>query len=336
MISTDNSVHSKVMYRAGTAARLAGLPVETLRVWERRYHLSDVQRSEHGQRLYSVAHVQRLAMLKQLVDQGHAIGLLAELRQEELESMLRGQPGTAEQEPLRALVAGNSLPRRLAAVGSAVSGIRMLGHCADIDDLHDLATDELAEVLVVEKSELDDSVVAKIAAARERLGIEAVLVLYRFCSSATIRALRAQGCLVARVPADIGELALLCRSSLRGPRLPLPEAPPSPATPRYDDAALAMLAQVRQGPACECPRHLAELLMMVCSFERYSAQCGARNPEDAELHGRLGRAAGHARLLLEDAMEQLVLAENIALPRQRGDGGAIGQTILSRSASSAS
>ena len=81
-------VHGRVMYRAGTAARLAGLPVETLRVWERRYRLSDVQRSEHGQRLYSVEHVERLALLKQLVDQGHAIGLLAELRPEELKTML--------------------------------------------------------------------------------------------------------------------------------------------------------------------------------------------------------------------------------------------------------
>lgn len=336
MNTPENSVRNKVMYRAGTAARLAGLPVETLRVWERRYRLSDAQRSEHGQRLYSVAQVQRLAMLKQLVDQGHAIGLLAELRQEELESMLRGRDSAAEQAPLRALVAGSSLPRRLAAIGSETSGIRMLEHCGDIDELQDLATDDPAEVLVVEKSELDDSVVAKIAAVRERLGIHAVLVLYRFCSSATIRTLRAQGCLVARVPADIGELALLCRSSLSGPRLPMPGTPPSPPAPRYDDVALAMLAQVRQGPACECPRHLAELLMMVGSFERYSAQCGSRNPDDAELHGRLGRAAGQARVLLEDAMAQLVLAENIALPRQRGDGAAIDQTILSRSASSAS
>ena len=32
-------------YRSGVAARLAGLPVETLRVWERRYGVSDAGRS---------------------------------------------------------------------------------------------------------------------------------------------------------------------------------------------------------------------------------------------------------------------------------------------------
>lgn len=309
------------MYRAGTAARLAGLPVETLRVWERRYHLSDTQRSEHGQRLYSVEQVARLALLKQLVDQGHAIGLLAELRREELESMLGGRGPSAQQDAVRALVAGASLPRRLAAMGSEASGIRMIGHCADIDALQDLAPDSDADVLIVEKSELDESIVPGIVSLRERLGIEAVLVLYRFCSSATIRALRGQGCLVARVPADIGELTFLCRSAVRGMRLPAQPTPASSAARRYDDSALAALAQLRQGPACECPRHLAEVLMTVGSFERYSAQCGSRNAEDAELHARLGHAAAQARALLEDAMEQLILAENLPLPWPRGETG---------------
>ena len=58
-------------FREGKAeARLAGLPVETLRVWERRYELSEARRSAHGQRLYMASQVQRLGLLKQLVDQG--------------------------------------------------------------------------------------------------------------------------------------------------------------------------------------------------------------------------------------------------------------------------
>lgn len=315
MNSVNKEVHGRVMYRAGTAARLAGLPVETLRVWERRYRLSDVQRSEHGQRLYSVEHVERLALLKQLVDQGHAIGLLAELRVEELKAMLGGREQSLAQEPVGALVAGASLPRRLAAMGGEASGIRMLGHCADIQDLQDLAPDATADVLIVEKSELDEGIVQALASLRAHLGIDAVLVLYRFSSSATIRALRGQGCLVARVPADIGELTFLCRSAVRGMRLPGQGRPAAPPPRRYDDGTLAALAQVNQGPACECPRHLAEVLMTVGSFERYSAQCGSRNPEDAELHARLGHAAAQARAVLEEAMAQLILAENLAVPQ---------------------
>ena len=75
-------------YRSGTAARLAGLPVETLRVWERRYGISDTARSARGQRLYSERQVRRLSLIKQLVDQGHGVGTLAKLSDEQLRALL--------------------------------------------------------------------------------------------------------------------------------------------------------------------------------------------------------------------------------------------------------
>src|SRR5215217_4174372 len=89
-------------YRSGVAARLAGLSAETLRVWERRYGLSDAERSTSGQRLYSAEQVRRLALLKQLVDQGHAIGILAKLPIEQLQELTRPR-AVAEQRagPLR-------------------------------------------------------------------------------------------------------------------------------------------------------------------------------------------------------------------------------------------
>ena len=51
--------------------------------------------------------------------------------------------------------------------------------------------------------------------------------------------------------------------------------------------------------------------MMVGSFERYSAQCAARNEADALLHGELEQAAAMARSVLEQAMERLVRAEGL-------------------------
>lgn len=304
------------MYRTGAAARLAGLPVETLRVWERRYSLSDARRSERGQRLYSAEQVARLGLLKQLVDQGHAIGMLAGLTREQLLSMLglHGQAHAPAAAPVRAVLVGNSLARRLAAMGREAAGIDVRGHCASLEQLSALPSDAGAELLIVEMAELDDSAVPLVAAAREKAGITAAVVLYRFCSSATIRALRAQGCLVARIPADLSELALLCRSALAGQRPSLPE----PATPprRFDEDMLLTLTNASDRLACECPRHLSDLLLMVGSFERYSAQCGVRHPEDADLHAMLGQAAGQARVLLEDAMERLAVAEGLPLPRR--------------------
>ena len=270
----------QVTYRSGVAARLAGLPVETLRVWERRYALSETQRSAHGQRLYTAEQVRRLGLLKQLVDLGHPIGVLTGLPVERLEEMIAPDPSRAGQVsgPLRALVVGDSLMRRIAASGRDGRALQVQRHHARLEQVVAAGDGVALDVLLIEASELDDSAVPLVAAARDAVHPGATVVLYRFCGSATIRALRAQGCLVARVPAEVGELVQLCRSALAGQGLPAPEPVRAPVAPRrFDESALAAITAAGNRMSCECPRHLSEILSMVGSFERYSAQCASRN-----------------------------------------------------------
>ncbi|GGX93085.1 MerR family transcriptional regulator [Massilia dura] len=313
------STSPQPVYRSGVAARLAGLSVETLRVWERRYGVSDTQRSEHGQRLYSAEQVRRLGLLKQLVDNGHPIGTLAALPLERLEEMagVRDvQPAAAAavpKGPVRVALVGETLARRIAA--AAGTGLDVQRVARRLDGAAAALQGTPVDVLLVELPEPDEAALPLLAAARSAAGATAVVVLYRFCASATIRALRAQDCMVARVPSEMGELAQLCRGAVSGRQLPPAErsATTVPAL-RFDEAALATITAAGNRLACECPRHLSDLLLMVGSFERYSAQCASRNEADAQLHQELGHAAGLARSMLETAMERLVLAEGLPLP----------------------
>lgn len=84
-------------YRIGTAARLSGLPVATLRNWELRYGLVIAQRTQGGQRLYSPADVERLSVLKRLVDQGLSAGEAHNV----LRQRLRGQLPARESSRVR-------------------------------------------------------------------------------------------------------------------------------------------------------------------------------------------------------------------------------------------
>jgi DNA-binding transcriptional MerR regulator len=305
---------SRVSYRSGVAARLAGLSAETLRVWERRYDLSGTKRSTSGQRLYSAEQVRRLALVKQLVDQGHAIGMLARLPVEQLQEMAAPRSGGQQAAgPLRAAVIGEGLARRIAAAGRESAELAVQWSRSRLEDAASPPRGADVEVLLIELSELDESVLPMIVSVRQACSAAAVVVLYRFCSSATIRALRAQGCLVARVPAEPGELVLLCRSALTGERLPPPERPDVPEV-RFDEEYLSTVTVTGNQLACECPRHLADLLLMVGSFERYSAQCASRNEDDAQLHRELQLASGRARAILENAMERLARAEGLPLP----------------------
>jgi MerR family transcriptional regulator, light-induced transcriptional regulator len=306
------STSQQPVYRSGVAARLAGLSVETLRVWERRYGVSDTQRSQHGQRLYTAEQVRRLGLLKQFVDNGHPIGTLAALPLARLEEMagVGGNAPALTIAAVRVALVGETLARRVAA--AAGIGLDVQRAVPRIDgDLAPLQGPPL-DVLLVELPEPDESVVPLVAAAREAAGAAAVVVLYRFCASATIRALH---CMVARMPSEMGELAQLCRAALAGRQLPPSDgATASVPAVRFDEGALAIITAAGNRLACECPRHLSDLLLMVGSFERYSAQCASRNEADAQLHRDLGHAAGLARGVLETAMERLVLAEGLPLP----------------------
>jgi DNA-binding transcriptional MerR regulator len=307
-VQTRDAVPS---YRSGVAARLAGLSVETLRVWERRYGVSDTERSPHGQRLYSAEQVSRLRLLKHLVDQGHPIGLIAVLSVEQLRE-LSGTETSGHAGPVRVALVGPSLKERLAAGGRDSLQLDVRCSVLKLEQAMPVLPDAGAEVLVVEISELDESAIPLIIQARDAAQAQAVVVLYRFSSSATIRQLRAQQCLVARVPTDPGELVTLCRTALVGQRIAFKNELGKDLLPaRFDTDALTTFATASNKVGCECPRHLAEILLMVGSFERYSAQCASRNEDDAQLHQELGHAAGQARSVLEEAMERLVRAEGL-------------------------
>ena len=93
---TETGSPESGIYRSGVAARLAGVPVETLRVWERRYGVVRPRLSEGRQRLYSSTEVRRLTLIKQLVDMGHPIGAIAALQTDVLFGMRAASKASEE------------------------------------------------------------------------------------------------------------------------------------------------------------------------------------------------------------------------------------------------
>lgn len=298
--------------RSGTAARLAGVPVSTLRVWERRYAVVAAPKTATGQRLYSAHDVQRLRALKHLTAQGHAIGTIAGLDLESLHSLAAEAP--------------SELPanRRLVVVGrSAAQKLRAMPGCEPQSVFDDLeralarqGDDETADVLLVHQPSLQPASAEQVLALGVRLGRPAIIVVYAFGAELVAESLRAAGATVRREPASGRELARLIAATRRiQPQSAAAEA--HAATPRrFSDEALVGLAERVSPVACECPRHMAELVMQLASFERYSADCLSVSPADAALHRHLSELAGTARAMFERALERVMVDEGIELPPQ--------------------
>jgi hypothetical protein len=87
---------------------------------------------------------------------------------------------------------------------------------------------------------------------------------------------------------------------------------PVPAR-RFRDEQLARLRELRSAVDCECPNHLAGLIASLVAFERYSAGCESRTPEDAALHALLHRGTAEARAAMEDLLVRVCRQDGIAL-----------------------
>lgn len=309
--------------RSGDAARLAGVPVETLRVWERRYGIAATQRSASGQRLYSASQVRRLGLIKQLVDLGHNVGMLAHLPQDSLQQLLAPPEAVSAPllpRPLRLALVGTTLPMRMSSDlrGTAsMPACDVVRVCDSLAEAPQALLGARADIIMLEIAELGDEALPLIRAASLAGAARAIVVLYHFGASATIARLRAEDCLLAREPAAPADILRMCAGALAGTSpasaplaTPLPPVPPC----RFDAQALAAITAATPTVACECPRHLAEILLMVGSFERYSLHCATRHPDDALLHAELAHATGQARAMLETAMDRLARAEGLPLP----------------------
>jgi len=314
-------------YRSGAVARLTGIPVQTLRVWERRYKIVGPRQSATGQRLYSPAEVARLAVIKQLVDSGHAIGSIASLGLDQLRAMLdkvsRVTPGLAQQ----AGVAKNAMrPVRVAIVGEAMN-LRVERH--HLPTLHVVASSPnaalagealrgvTADALLIELPTLQRETPYMIRSLAQQLGTRRIVVEYGFGPQPIEQELRAMGCSLIHAPLEIEQLESLFGEQRAG--FQTGETAVLPATDlaaprRFDSKALAEISMTSVKLKCECPHHLSELLVRLGNFETYSAECESSSPADTALHHYLKDIAGNARAMLEVALVRVAEAEGLPLP----------------------
>jgi DNA-binding transcriptional MerR regulator len=310
-------------YRSGEAAKLARMPVTRLRLWERRYEVVGPAKSEAGQRLYSEDDVRRLVLINALVQRGHAIGAIARLKREQLEFLaagdeLDGKPRVtraSSEAGFRLTLVGESLARHLAdAAGELrLHGIEAVSAYSDAVTARECAPAAgETHLLLVRVPSLHEDSANEVLALSAACGAEAVAVVYAFGTGRAAESLRLAGVRLYRDRDSRIELLQMLGDLCHGARLARESGEASAwlrSARRYDDVELEAIAARSSTIACECPRHLAELVMRLSAFESYSDECTSRSARDVALHRHLGDVANRARVLIESALERLVREE---------------------------
>ena len=97
MNSRDND--SQIARSIAAVERDTGIGKDTLRVWERRYGFPAPSRDANDERTYPIAQVEKLRVIKRLMDQGHRPGRIVAQSMDALQHLSRGEASLQSSQP---------------------------------------------------------------------------------------------------------------------------------------------------------------------------------------------------------------------------------------------
>jgi MerR family transcriptional regulator, light-induced transcriptional regulator len=323
---TATSTAAPLLYRIGAVAKTTGIPVSTLRIWETRYGAFTPVKTEGKQRLFEEHDVSKALLLKQLSKAGHAISAIANLDLGQLRRMSNLQNATPSSlarplQPVPLAVVGMSLANRIEsdqfANGFKKNQIKITDVLSDLASASQAQFAEKPQVLLVKVNTLQTSVHQEIQTLIQRHAFAQTIVIYNFATEKVVQAMKFSGLIVRREPISNSELAELLQSVLFVDSARAQEFGTTGAvitSRKYSEETLSRVAGISTQVLCECPRHVAELISQLASFEEYSQECLNKNADDAHLHAYLRSISGTARSLFENALEKIAKHEGIDLP----------------------
>jgi MerR family transcriptional regulator, light-induced transcriptional regulator len=317
------------VHRIGAVSSLCGVPVATLRVWERRYGVVAPPKTDGGQRLYSDHDVLKLTLLKTLTQHGHAISTMGAFAVPQLQSMLNDHraakslqndkasiPGSISLAVVGFPLASRIETERFTQVFGPQTTLKVDHMFADIKQALAASVNGSPDILLVQMGSVQVSIQQDLQRLRQQLGVRRCVLIYHFATVAVLQYLHSAGVIARREPVSDVELSDIIHSvAYVDNSWSLPATSGTGIIPprKYSDRVLQRMADISTNVLCECPRHVADLVGMLNSFEAYSQDCLSRTTEDARLHSYLTAVSGSARALFEQALERIAAHEKIDL-----------------------
>ena len=323
-----NYLPNTPLHKIGAVSSLSGVPTPTLRVWEVRYATFTPLKTQGQHRLYSDDDVLKATLLKRLTEQGHAISNIANLSSQALNNLLMQQQSSnriqvhrqLEDRSISMAIVGLALAGRIESKKFTLSfnnhEIKVTDIFNDLSDALGAEFEQPTQILLIKTNSLHAGIEVDIHKLAQKCQALQVIVLYNYGQQNIIESMKFSGMIVRREPisdfdlADLINSVLLVGTEQKNSGFVVGAVIPQR---KYSDATLAKVAAISSNVLCECPRHVAEIIAQLASFEQYTHECLNKSTEDAHLHAYLSSVSGSARALFESALEMVAKHEGIEL-----------------------
>jgi DNA-binding transcriptional MerR regulator len=318
-MSTANEV-SEPAFKIGAVSKITNIPVDTLRIWERRYSVVVPIRSKNADRLYQTKDINRLTLLKMLVDRGHSIGTVAKLSNDELGDYLAVHDKNTINKnshfgkDVQVVVVGEVLSLQIEYSQLKNSHFSFTGIYRNENDFIENKQSNPIDILILEYPAIHEEDIDRINNLFKQSGAKQLILIYGFTNSAVKKILNQTSYKYIQAPItidniqrEITDLIKDKKNNDKEKEIKLEYKAPSRT---YKTKQLIELSSTSSVIKCECPQHLSSMIIKLIQFELYSTECVNKFDKDAELHSMLGNMAGHARAIMEQALTKVIESEN--------------------------
>lgn len=313
------------LFKIGAVSRITNIPVDTLRIWERRYSVVVPVRSDNADRLYQRDDINRLTLLKMLVDRGHSIGSIVKFTNDELverleihdEKNIRKKPTNTDKD-IHVVMIGDVLSLQLEHAQINDPSFYFTGLYRNEAEFFEKNNDNAIDILIVEYPAIQEDYIIDINELFKKSGAKKLILIYGFTNSAAKKMLSETDFVFIHAPITVDHLHAEIKHLIEDQELhkeknssyALQDKAPLRS---YTNNQLIKLSSASSAIKCECPQHLSSMILKMVQFEIYSSECENRNKKDAELHAMLGNMTGHARSIMEQALTEVVEAEGLSI-----------------------
>ena len=304
------------LYKIGAASKITGVNIATLRVWENRYGVVEPVRINGTQRGFTKKDVDRLSVIKQLVDSGDSISTLAKLSLEELE--LRMQPSAKSSqitfENAKDIIKAVSVGTRIPEVGrpsTHLAEVRVVARYELATIMNDLSSIKVdVDIIIFEIASLHPNTIELITEILSKSEASHALVIYRFGSPNGMKLAQLDGRIhpmqAPVFPMDIQIASNFAVNRKLGSNRLFNDSQEKKEHVPFSEKELWEINMMSNPIHCECPKHLSSIISSLRGFEKYSAECEDLNEKDRVLHKELETRAAQARIIMELALRKVI------------------------------
>ncbi len=307
-------------FAISAVAKLTGISEHCLRIWERRYQVVEPARTETKRRRYTHQDVERLVLIKHLVDSGDTISSVAALDLAQLQERSRHYPSASQSDDaakkIGLAIIGERITTFLDHKAMTAARLEVKKTYATVSDFLNTIPRPKVEVIVFDFATVHLQTISDIEEVLLKSGARKAILVYGFAARPALERLDRNRVVPLRAPVDPHEIRIACAD----PHMIATTHEITPAESsskidyiphRYNVDQLARLASLSTKVDCECPQHLVSLVFELNAFEKYSSECSNLNQKDAELHSYLHNMTSRARSIIEEALAKAAAADGI-------------------------